>query len=130
MKEHPELKSGRDALISQIDTSRDQWNRILFSQCAKPVADDTSANTPGWFVGVYRSQISPAIGARCVLQPSCSEYFVQAKAKHGLLAIPMIGDRFFREPEVSNRKLEPMIMEDGHIRYRDPVEYHDFWMMK
>ena len=42
----------------------------------------------------------------------------------------MIADRFVREPEVSNQKADPVIMEDGQMRYRDPVEHHDFWMKK
>lgn len=128
MDEHGEFKNGNEALVSQINTSRDQWYGALFSECAKPVAGQNDPDAPGWFVGFYRSQISPAIGDRCNLQPSCSEYFRQARCKHGLLAIPMIGDRFFREPEVNSLKLDPVIMEDGHIRYRDPIEAHDFWM--
>lgn len=128
MKEHSDLKNGNDALVSQINTSRNQWYGALFSQCAKPEAGKKDPDAPGWFIGFYRSQISPAIGDRCNLQPSCSEYFRQARHKHGLLAIPMIGDRFFREPEVNSLKLDPVIMEDGHIRYRDPLVDHDFWM--
>ncbi|MCF7816977.1 MAG: membrane protein insertion efficiency factor YidD [Kiritimatiellales bacterium] len=130
MKEKPELKSGCEALISQINTSRDQWNAALFSQCGKPDSKQSAAEAPGWFIGFYRNQISPAIGARCSLQPSCSEYFVQARAKHGPLAVPMIADRLCREPEVNNLKLNPVVMSDGQIRYRDSVENHDFWMKK
>ncbi len=130
MKEHPELQEGHEALVSQINTSRDRWFGALFSQCAKPTVSPANANAPGWFIRFYRSQVSPAIGDRCNLEPSCSEYYRQAKVKHGWLAIPMIGDRFFREPEANNLKREPLVMEDGHIRYRDPVEYHDFWMNK
>ncbi len=128
MNEHQDLKQDQEALISQINTSRSEWYGALFSKCEKPEASGQKTEGPGWFVGFYRSQISPAIGDRCNLHPSCSEYFRQARAKHGLLAFAMVGDRFFREPEVNNLKKEPITMEDGHVRYRDLLEYHDFWM--
>lgn len=129
-KEHPKLKSGKEDLVSQITTSRDQWYGALFSECAKPKFEKDPPKAPNWIIRFYRSQISPAIGERCVLEPSCSEYFHQANHKHGLKAFPMIADRFFREPEVSSHKNDPMITGSGQIRYRDPVENHDFWMKK
>ncbi|MBN2161579.1 MAG: membrane protein insertion efficiency factor YidD [Pontiellaceae bacterium] len=128
MKEYPELKAGQDALISQISTSRTLWYGALFKQCARPEATKTQTAAPGLFIRFYRNQISPAIGARCNLAPSCSEYFVQAKGKHGWLAIPMIGDRFIREPDVNKLKITPVIMKDGLIRYQDLLDDHDFWM--
>lgn len=129
-KEHPELKNGNESLISQINTSRDQWYGDLFKECAKPDPAKTKPSAPNWVIRFYRSQVSPAIGDRCTLEPSCSEYFHQASCKHGFKSIPMIADRFFREPEVSNQKADPVIMKNGEIRYRDPVENHDFWMKK
>ena len=80
------------------------------------------------FITFYRTQVSPAIGARCSLEPSCSEYFVQAVRKHSLLGFPIIADRFFREPSVLAARAKPVVMPDGHIRYADPVSDHDFWM--
>ena len=79
-------------------------------------------------VRFYRAQVSPAIGSRCSLTPSCSEYFLQASRKHGLLGVPLIGDRFIREPDVVNAH-EPLVEQpDGAMRIADPVEAHDFWM--
>ena len=130
MDEHPELKEGKDDLQDQINTSRDQWFGALFTQCAKPEASNDKPESPGWFIAFYRGQISPAIGDRCNLEPSCSEYFHQAKALHGLKAIPMAADRFFREPGVNSEKKDPVLMPSGQIRYRDPLENHDFWMAK
>jgi len=131
MKEYPALKDGNEALISQINTSRDQWYGALFTQCAKPGPMSTAQpENSGWLVRFYRTQISPAIGDRCTLEPSCSEYFRQAKSQHGTMAFPMVGDRFFREPEVNSRKQDPVVMQNGRIRYQDPIENHDFWMRK
>ncbi len=128
MKDEPRLKKNREELASQITTSRDQWYGALFSKCGKPDLAAREDDSPGWFIGFYRSQISPAIGNRCSLYPSCSEYFVQASRKHGVLALPMIADRFIREPEASNRRQYPYILDDGRTLYRDPVEFHDFWL--
>lgn len=129
-KEHSGLKNGRSDLIQQINTSRDQWYGALFAETARPDPKKNQPKAPNWIVRFYRAQISPAIGNRCVLEPSCSEYFHQAQQAHGLKSIPMIADRFFREPDVSNQKKEPVVMPDGRIRYRDPIQNHDFWMKK
>ena len=129
-KEQPDLKAGNESLLSQISTSRDQWYGALFSECAKPDPANDKPSAPNWVIRLYRTQISPAIGERCTLEPSCSEYFHQASGRHGIKSVPMIADRFVREPEVSNQKADPVIMEDGQMRYRDPVEHHDFWMKK
>ena len=131
MNEHKSLKQGREDLISQINTSRDQWYGPLFAETAKPDPAKNPPKAPNRVVRFYRSQISPAIGDRCVLEPSCSEYFTQAQHKHGpITAMAMTGDRFFREPDVSNKREEPVALPDGKIRYRDPIENHDFWMKK
>lgn len=128
LEEHPELREGQEALISQINTSRAEWFGQLFSICAKPVTHSTNQTSPHLLIRFYRNQISPAIGQRCVLIPSCSEYFDLAYHKHGWLAIPMIADRFIREPDVSNHAKHPVILPSGIVKYRDPIEWHDFWM--
>lgn len=85
----------------------------------------------GWtarrVVGFYRLFIGPAIGQRCVLEPSCSRYFLLASRKHGLLGIPMTADRFVREPKASAPDRPWIRNEAGEWRHPDPVEDHDFW---
>lgn len=78
-------------------------------------------------VAFYRRCIRPALGERCVLSPSCSEYFLQATGKHGLMAIPMLADRLVREPSVVATARYPLA-KGRRIVYHDPVEHHDFWM--
>lgn len=129
-KDAPELKKEHADLVSQITTSRNQWYGALFSECAKPDTKKDKPNSPSWIIRFYRSQISPAIGDRCVLEPSCSEYFQQAHQLYGLKAYPMIADRFCREPDESHEKRFPVVMPTGQIRYGDPIENHDFWMKK
>ncbi|MBF0103035.1 MAG: membrane protein insertion efficiency factor YidD [Desulfobacterales bacterium] len=76
---------------------------------------------------VYRLHIRPALGQRCDLYPSCSEYAMQALAKHGLLGLPMIADRLIREPDVlvTSKK---MIMDHGRLKVVDTLSEHDFWI--
>jgi len=80
-----------------------------------------------WIVSLYRNQISSAIGQRCTLEPSCSEYFRQASNRHGILGIPIIADRFVREPTVNSEKEKPVFV-NSLLRYRDSLDEHDFWM--
>ncbi|MBQ7667201.1 MAG: membrane protein insertion efficiency factor YidD, partial [Kiritimatiellae bacterium] len=81
-------------------------------------------------VAFYRFAVSPAIGQRCSLTPSCSQYFLEASRKHGLLGIPMITDRFVREPVVSAPD-RPLVRDGaGRWRHPDPVEDHDWWFEK
>ena len=77
-----------------------------------------------WF---YRTQISPALGERCRIYPSCSEYFVRAAKKHGVLALPMIADRFVREPEIAVKREKPFVQRNGIILWGDAVDDHDWW---
>ncbi|MCF7839034.1 MAG: membrane protein insertion efficiency factor YidD [Candidatus Marinimicrobia bacterium] len=77
-------------------------------------------------VAFYRAQISPAIGARCVLHPSCSAYFVEAGREQGWLALPLMGDRAVREPGVVSAARQPVLV-GGHTRYADPLSDHVFW---
>jgi putative component of membrane protein insertase Oxa1/YidC/SpoIIIJ protein YidD len=80
-----------------------------------------------WLLCFYRSQISPAIGQRCAMIPSCSEYYRQASRRHGLvLGTAMVADRFYREPDHARLRLKPVPV-DGKEKYEDPVSDHDFW---
>ena len=53
---------------------------------------------------------------------------MQASRAHGLLGVPIMADRFVREPSVVAAAEKPVTMPDGRIRYADPVADHDFWM--
>jgi len=129
MDENPVLKNGRTELVQQINTSRTLWFGKLFKQSRLEKDTPRFSFSPGHlFVHFYRTQISPAIGQRCTLDPSCSEYFHRAANRHGTLkAIPMTADRFVREPTVNNEKNEPVLI-NGMLRYRDSLCDHDFWM--
>lgn len=90
---------------------------------------DRGFRLSGFFVSLYRTQVRPAIGDRCEMNPSCSEYFRQAGLRHGWLAFPMIGDRFFREPSVV-QAADAASARDRQSRVPDPLDDHDFWHRK
>lgn len=83
----------------------------------------------GPWIMVYRTQIGPAIGSRCLMHPSCSEYCLQAVRRHGWLGLAIYGDRAVREPDVV-RKAETPVLIEGVRRYADPLCDHDHWIRR
>jgi len=93
-------------------------------------APDAPPRPPSWaarfaeaIVAGYRCGVAPAIGHRCSLDPSCSEYFRQAGRRHGWLALPLIADRLVREPGVVAQGRKP-VAAAGAVRYADPLADH------
>lgn len=113
-----------------LQSCRDAWPLEVWRECRPRKKTGAGAGSlPGqWVVKFYRAQIGPAIGARCDLEPSCSEYFRQASCAHGPLGVAIMADRFVREPSVVAAKEQPISMPDGRIRYADPLSAHDHWL--
>ena len=130
LKANKALRRQEALLWQSLQICRDAWPLEVWRECRpKKKSGGSIASLPGkWIVKFYRAQIGPAIGSRCDLQPSCSEYFMQASRAHGLLGVPIMADRFVREPSVVAAAEKPVTMPDGRIRYADPVSDHDSWM--
>ena len=139
----PELAASHPELHAQIALCEGSWSpadqaeakqRLDAARAAPPATPASRGGIGGWFarsvVWFYRTFIGTAIGDRCVLQPSCSRYFLQASRKHGLLGIPLIADRFVREPNASAPDRLWVKTPSGEWRHPDPVEDHDFWFSK
>ena len=129
------FRERNDRLAGQVALCRGSWSdkdwaeaRDLF---AKSVPLRPARGMGAWLaagvVGFYRLCVGPALGDRCVLEPSCSRYYLEASRRHGLLGIPMTADRFVREPVASNSKRR-IRMPDGSWRHPDPVSDHDWWV--
>ena len=130
LEQHPDITEGSTGLMIQLETSSKTWPREIWNECAVKTEKKSSALTgkPGeWLIWFYRKQISPALGNRCSLYSSCSEYGMQALRKHGALGIAFIADRGVREPSVLAEKKYPL-RTGNHWLYKDPVEDHDWWM--
>ena len=132
LKANKPIRRQEAATWQSLQSCRDAWPLEVWRECRpRKQKGDSFAALPGkWIVKFYRAQIGPAIGSRCDLLPSCSEYFVQASRAHGLLGIPIMADRFIREPSVVSAAANSVILPDGPVRYPDPVSDHDFWMKR
>ncbi len=79
-------------------------------------------------VHLYQKYLSPVIGGRCPMHPSCSGYAHRAITKHGAaMGWIMACDRLMRcgRDEV---KLAPVVHEGQSTYCADPVENNDFWL--
>lgn len=130
LKADKKLRREKAALWQSLQSCRDAWPLEVWRECRprKKTGPSVAALPGRWLVQFYRAQIGPAIGSRCDLLPSCSEYFLQASRVHGLLGVPIMADRFVREPSVVSARENPVLMPDGRIRYADPLSAHDSWM--
>lgn len=129
VRDFPTLGKDDPVFFQSLDTSRVLWTPEVVRECL-PVHGQSEGllSKPGqWVVAFYREMIRPAIGGRCSLDPSCSEYFKQASEKHGLLALPIQADRFIREPSAVQAAEHP-VRVNGSTRYADPLSEHDGWL--
>jgi putative membrane protein insertion efficiency factor len=94
---------------------------------------ETDASSCGYLliqaIRFYKHHVSPVIGDRCQMYPSCSSYAVEAIKKHGcLIGSVMTSDRLIHEANETDHA--PLIETDGDYGYYDPVGGNDFWWYK
>jgi len=131
LQENPQLAEQSPQLKTILATCRKEWDSKLFNECRKPKTKKHRITTAParWLIHFYQKQISPAIGSRCSLHPSCSHYATQALKTHGLTGIGAMADRFIREPDVVKYRKNPVKI-NGHTKFSDPLSDHDWWMKK
>jgi len=96
-------------------------------------SQETYVSSCGYFlvqaIGFYQQYISPVIGDRCQMHPSCSSYAVEAIKKHGcLIGSVMTSDRLIHEANETDHAR--LIEKEGELGYDDPVSGNDFWWYK
>lgn len=133
LKEDKALRESEADLGKLLLTCRNAWpvEVVRASKAEAKTAGEGPADAPlplRLFIRTYRSQISPAIGSRCLLEPSCSEFYLRACRKHGWIGMGIGGDRLIREPTVTGDPERAIVMPSGLIRYADPVSEHDYWL--
>ncbi len=129
LREEPMPWGGAEGIGPALRTSSLAWSDEIRDVASRHLAvrKRVSVMPGGLLISLYRTQIRPAIGDRCSLQPSCSEYSRQAFAKHGLfLGIPMMADRFIREPGVVSAA-DHQVTINGRTLIADPLCEHDWW---
>lgn len=75
-------------------------------------------------VGFYRFMVAPALGSRCVMEPSCSHFSMQAGRECGWLGLPMTADRLITEASMVVARHQPVTNQMGQVRFSDPVSDH------
>ncbi len=76
---------------------------------------------------LYQKYISPVIGDRCPMYPSCSHYSTEALRKNGtIMGIIMTCDRLIRCGR-DETKHSPAIFVNSEKYTYDPVDNNDFW---
>ena len=108
---------------------------VLFFSAATSLADSAPPRNRVWFwpatwlVRFYQTQISPAIGHRCAMHPSCSTYCLQAVHAYGWRGIPMTADRLIRESDFVRFEINPVFI-NGQMKFDDPIEDHSYWFRR
>lgn len=128
--EYPELASQCPHLPPQLETCADLWDYKIVNECKisnKKNKEAITGKPAQWAISFYRSHISPAIGQRCSLTPSCSEYANQALKKYGAMGLSMFADRAVREPDVVAQKEHPVLVNNDP-KYSDPLRNHTKWL--
>lgn len=124
---HPDILPA--LALSRASRPRAAERRADLPSTPPPPASPSLATFPfRAFIRFYRTQISPAIGSRCALVPSCSEYFLRAALRYGPFAFPVVADRFIREPGVTSRAETVVKRPDGSLRIADPLADHFGWL--
>lgn len=129
---YPHRVSIPDAIRTQVMTV---YSRVTpaIEQAANPPgrqrSSRLSARVASGAVRFYQTQISPALGQRCSMYPSCSVYCVQACQRYGLVGVAMTADRLIRETDHVNHRINPIVI-DGVEKFHDPVHAHSFWFRR
>ena len=136
LEEDDEARTANAALYDQARLCIDSWMRPDWRE-ARALLQRSAPKGGGGIGGFfafcvfhfYKFAVGPALGSRCALEPSCSSYFLEASRKHGLVGLPMIADRFVREP-VASASDKWVRNAKGELKHPDPVSDHDGWFSK
>jgi len=105
------------------------WDFTINSQGEE---DSSFKNTKGRFASIlvrfFSEFISPVDGPRCVMYPTCASYSLNALEKHGFFWGTLLTiDRLIHEGDEIRKA--PSVKIGDRMRYWDPVENNDFWLI-
>ncbi len=130
LENYPCLKAGKYFLLLQLETARCLWTPELFktTQTTWLPERKSKGRLAQYAISFYRSQIAPAIGARCILLPSCSAYASRAFETYGFfIGLALTADRLVREPGVVVAAEQP-VTKKGKTYFKDPLYDHTWWL--
>ena len=110
-----------DSLFAQ-ELSRENQN-VETEISGQP--DEKSALLP---IELYQKHLSPVIGGKCPMYPSCSQYCKNAIKKHGaVMGWIMACDRLIRCGRDEVNRSGRIHVNEHNLCY-DPVSNNDFWL--
>ena len=81
------------------------------------------------WLNFYQKALNKLITVHCPMEPSCSNYSLQAIEKHGpLKGVILTADRLIHE--AGEQETAVRIVRNNGMRFLDPVENNDFWWYK
>lgn len=93
------------------------------------VPDGIVATTCHLWLRFYQTWISVVSRSPCRMEPSCSNYALQAIQKHGpAIGVVMTADRLLHEAD--EQKAMRVVRSPGNAYCPDPVSNNDFWWYK
>lgn len=94
-----------------------------------PLLDGTAGATCRFWLRFYQTWIGTVTRSPCRMEPSCSNYALQAIQKHGAsIGIVMAADRLLHEAD--EQKAMRVVRAPGRAFCPDPVCNNDFWWYK
>jgi len=116
-----------NALSQANNTARPSFDPWRFN--SPPAASKPPSGPAVGFVRFYQNHLRTFRVSGCPSYPSCSEYTLEAMAKHGaVMGTFMFVDRLFRE--VSTAGTPPLVRQQGKILHYDPLSANDYWLKK
>ena len=93
------------------------------------ISDSTADLTCHMWLRFYQNWLSVLSQSHCRMEPSCSNYAIQAIRKHGAgIGIIMTADRLIHE--LDEQKVMRIVRSLGKAFCPDPVSNNDFWWYK
>ena len=117
LAEEPWSASQRDPILHEA-----QPLRLL----ELDLADNFAMLTCYMWLGFYQNWLSVLSRSPCRMEPSCSNYAIQAIKEHGAgIGIIMTADRLIHE--VDEQKARRIVRSPGKAFCPDSVSNNDFW---
>ena len=106
-------------------------NTTFAQQNDTTIHDDTKSSPKNAAIrpiDLYQKHLSPILGGKCPMYPSCSQYSKEAINQHGIvLGWFMTCDRLVRCGRDELNRSE-RVKVNQHNRCYDPVSKNDFWL--
>lgn len=87
---------------------------------------DVATITCRIWLAFYQHALSVVSSSHCRMEPSCSNFSIQAIQKHGpIIGMMMTGDRLLHEAD--EQRMRRIVRSLGKAFCPDPVANNDFW---